>query len=93
VRNAVGAVVLIVSVDVADPPVTCTCAGLSEHVGADAGIGDTEQVNATVPVNPPAGLTVTAAVANWPGVTELGVSDFGALTANDLTVSDTATLC
>jgi hypothetical protein len=73
--------VLTVNVEVADPlPVTATLAGLNEHVGAGAEAGDTEQLNATVPVNPPVGSTVTVAVADWPGITELGVSDDGAET-------------
>ena len=88
------AVVFTVNVDVACPPfVTGTCAGFKEQVGANACVGDTEQVSATVPVNPPPGLTVTVASADWPGVTELGVSDVGAETANDWTVSNTARLC
>ena len=75
---------LTVNVDVACPPLaTCTCAGLNEQVGANAGVGETEQVNATVPLNPPPVPTVTVAFADWPGVTELGVGDVGAETAND----------
>jgi hypothetical protein len=76
--------VLTVNVDVACPLfVTCTCAGFNEHTGADAGAGDTLQVNATVPLNPADGLTVTVAFADWPGITELGVRDAGAKIAND----------
>lgn len=36
-RTALVPVVLIVDVDIAGVPVTCTCAGSKEQVGADAG--------------------------------------------------------
>jgi hypothetical protein len=77
-RTAVAAVVVIVNVDVACPPlVNVACAGLNEHVGANDGAGDTAQVNATVPVNPPVDPTVTVAVADCPAITELGVVEDG----------------
>jgi hypothetical protein len=68
----------MVIVDVAGAvAVTCTCAGLKEQVGADAGVGETEQVKVVVPVKPPDGLIVTVAVLDWPGATEPGVGDAG----------------
>jgi len=70
---------LTVNVDVTCPPfVTCPCAGFNEHTGANAGAGDTLQLNATAPANPPVDPTVTVAFADWPGVTGFGVVDDGA---------------
>ena len=47
-RDAADAVVLTVNFEVAEPFEACvTDVGLSAHVGANAGVGDTEQLNDT----------------------------------------------
>jgi hypothetical protein len=54
------------------------------------------QVNATVPVNPPVDPTVTLAIPDWPGATELGFVVVGAETlksgAAGFSVSEGCTL-
>jgi hypothetical protein len=47
--------------------------GLTEQVGASAGIGDTAQVNATEPLNPAGAVTLTLEVAEPPALTIAGV--------------------
>src|SRR5579871_1643802 len=60
-------VVAIVKFDVADPlAVVGTDVGLSEHVGANAGVGETEHVNDTEPLNPSIGETATLNIAEPP---------------------------
>jgi hypothetical protein len=43
--------------------------GLMEHCGASAGVGVTEQVKKTEPVNPFAAVVVTVEVLDCPGLT------------------------
>src|SRR5438552_3139917 len=66
----VGAVVVIVAV--AELPGVIEL-GLTEHWGACAGDGCTEQVRETVSLNPFAPSALTVAVADWPGLIGLGV--------------------
>ena len=66
---AVGAVVVIVSV--AGVPGVIEL-GLTEHCGACAGEGCTEQVSETVPLKPPSAAAVTVAIELWPGLMGLG---------------------
>jgi hypothetical protein len=86
----------MVNVELACPPlVNCTCAGAHEQVGANGGAGDTVQVNVTIPANPPVDANVNVAVADWPGVTELGVGEDGAETLKSgaiVTISERSTV-
>lgn len=43
---------------------TCTESGFSEHVGAKAGVGETEHEIETDPLKPPTDVTVTVAFAD-----------------------------
>src|SRR5579863_2494068 len=64
---ATGPVVLMVSVEVAEPLAAgVTEVGLSEQLGAIDGVGDTEQVSATELPNWNRDPTVTLAVADCP---------------------------
>ena len=69
---------MIVKVEVAPFAVSATDVGFMEHVGAFDGAGDTEQVNATVPVNPSRAAQVIVEVADCPAAIELGVAEVGA---------------
>ena len=68
-----GAVVLILSIVVAEP-LTAGVAevGFSEHVGANATDGSTLQENCTSLLNPPTELMVTVELAECPADTEAG---------------------
>jgi len=60
-------VVETVKFDVPDPLVVgVTDVGFSEHVGAKAGVGETEQVNDTEPLNPYVGETARLKRAELP---------------------------
>ena len=46
--------------------------GVTAQVGASDGDGETEQLNVTLELKPPLGLTVTVPVADCPALTVLG---------------------
>ena len=84
---AVGPVVLTVSV-AAVPGITEL--GLTEHVGASAGVGVTAQVSATSLKNPfAAGTTFTVEVDDAPGLTVVGVSAEAESEKSELNVAPT----
>jgi hypothetical protein len=69
-RDAVDPVVVTVNSEVAEPfAAGVTDVGLSAHVGANAGVGDTEQVNDTWPSNPFMGVDVIVNSTEDPDVT------------------------
>ena len=73
----VAAVVLTVSVDVPDPPVTD--AGLNAHVGPRVAAGATLQVKATALVKLLTGAMVIVEVEDAPAETEAGASAVAAI--------------
>ena len=60
--------------------------GLTEHVGACAGKGCTEQVNETELLNPPSGVTVTTEVEPCPGAIGFGAGKDAAIEKSGGTV-------
>jgi hypothetical protein len=75
VTAAVGPVVFMVNVEVAEPlPASTKEAGLSEHVGVDDSAGATEQASETAPLNPSSEPMVTVALADLPRGSGFGVS-------------------
>ncbi len=71
-RLAVAAVVLIVSVSVMALPVTVALAGENVQL---APLGRPEQLNATLALNPPLGVSVSVVVADFPGATVAAALD------------------
>src|ERR1700674_1892739 len=64
---------VVFTVNVAGAP-DVTELGLTEHVGASAGVGVTEQAKATEPLKPPVATTFNVEVDDAPAVTVAGVS-------------------
>jgi len=75
---AVAAVVVIVSVSVTALPLTVAVVGENLQV---APLGSPEQLNETLASNPPLGVSVNVAVADFPGVTVAAALD--AVSANE----------
>src|SRR5690348_2306247 len=74
-RVALGAVVVMVRVEVELPPARVFVeSGLSAQPGARGGLGCTEQVKATVPLKPPTEVTVIVAIDEPPTETDGGQS-------------------
>jgi hypothetical protein len=70
-----GAVVLMLSIVVAEPLAAgVALAGFTEHVGANAGAGSTEQVKVTALLNPFTDVRVTVDVALFPAETVVGAT-------------------
>ncbi len=66
-REAFGPVVATVRFDVADPfTARVIVVGLSVHVGAKSGVGETEHVRDTFPLNPFVGVKLRANDAEFP---------------------------
>ena len=85
---------VLVTVTVAGVP-GVTELGLTEHWGANCGVGCTEQVKATEPVNPLTAPTSTLAVELCPGLIAPGVAlveDMEKSGSGALNVATTVTL-
>jgi hypothetical protein len=67
-RDAVDAIVVTVSFEVAEPFAGAMEVGTSPHVGAKVGVGDTEQLSDTVLLNPFSAVAVTAKSTELPTV-------------------------
>ena len=70
IRDAVDAVVETVKSEVEPPAVGVRDVGASEHVGANGGVGDTEQLNDTGLLNPSIAVAVRVKTAEPPAFTD-----------------------